>query len=74
MAAPHVTATVALLIGSGVLGAHPTPLAIQRRLDATTRSLGGAGAARYVGAGLVDAAAALRGTRSPEPATPSSSG
>ena len=74
MAAPHVSATVALVIASRVLGAHPTPLAIQRRLERTTRSLGGPGSTRYVGAGLLDAAAALRGTRSPEPAAPSSSG
>jgi serine protease len=55
MATPHVSATAALVIASGVLGAHPSPDAIMRRLKATARPLG---AARHYGAGLVDAAAA----------------
>jgi serine protease len=65
MAAPHVSAIVALLLGSGVLGSNPTPQTIQQRLTRTSRVLGGPGSARYVGAGLVDAPAALRGIRAP---------
>jgi serine protease len=65
MAAPHATATVALLLGSGVLGEHPTPAAIQDRLRRTARGLGPGAKTRYYGAGLLDAAAALRGTPTP---------
>jgi serine protease len=55
MATPHVSATAALVIASGVLGAKPSPDAIIRRLKATARPLG---SPRHYGAGLVDAAAA----------------
>jgi serine protease len=65
MAAPHATAVVALLQSSGVLGSHPTPTAIQNRMRATARPLGPGAKQRYYGAGLLDAAAALRGTQSP---------
>jgi serine protease len=58
MATPHVAATAALIIASGVLGAHPTPAQITARLRATARKLGGGGDERLYGAGLVDAAAA----------------
>jgi serine protease len=58
MATPHVAATAALVIASGVLGAHPTPAAITARLRATARKLGGGGDERLYGAGLLDAAAA----------------
>jgi serine protease len=58
MAAPHVTATAALIIASGVLGRHPTPAQITARLRATARKLGGGGDERLYGAGLVDAATA----------------
>jgi len=58
MAAPHVSATAALVIASGVLGARPTPAAIEARLKATARDLGAAGPDNRYGAGLVDAAAA----------------
>ena len=34
MAAPHVTATAALVVASGLLGPDPTPDAIERRLEA----------------------------------------
>lgn len=67
MAAPHVTGVIALLLASKVLGAAPSPLAIQQRLEDTARDLGPAGPDRHYGAGLVDAAAALRGTKSPPP-------
>lgn len=55
MATPHVSATAALVIASGVLGPHPSPTALVRRLEATARPLG---SARHYGAGLLDAAAA----------------
>jgi serine protease len=55
MAAPHVSATAALIIASGVLGPKPTPAAIEQRLKATARPLG---PANLYGAGMVDAGAA----------------
>jgi serine protease len=58
MAAPHVAATAALIIASGVLGHHPTPSQVTARLRATARRLGGGGDEGLYGAGLVDAAAA----------------
>lgn len=58
MATPHVSATAALVIASGVLGAHPTPAQLTARLRATARRLGGGGDERLYGAGLLDAAAA----------------
>ena len=58
MATPHVAATAALVIASGVLGHHPTPAQITARLVATARKLGGGGDERLYGAGLLDAAAA----------------
>jgi serine protease len=58
MAAPHVAATAALIIASGVLGKHPTPAQLIARLRATARKLGGGGDEALYGAGLVDAAAA----------------
>jgi serine protease len=58
MATPHVAATAALVIASGVLGRHPTPSQIVARLRATARKLGGGGDERLYGAGLVDAGAA----------------
>jgi serine protease len=58
MAAPHVAATAALIIASGVLGRHPTPAQLIARLRATARKLGGGGDEALYGAGLVNAAAA----------------
>jgi serine protease len=58
MASPHVAATAALIIASGVLGRSPTPAQITARLRATARKLGGGGDERLYGAGLVDAGAA----------------
>ncbi|MGP0103525.1 MAG: S8 family serine peptidase [Solirubrobacteraceae bacterium] len=58
MATPHVAATAALIIASGVLGRRPTPAQITARLKATARKLGGGGDERLYGAGLVNAAAA----------------
>jgi serine protease len=58
MASPHVAATAALIIASGVLGRNPTPAQIVARLRATARPLGGPGDSRLYGAGLVNAGAA----------------
>ncbi len=58
MATPHVAATAALVIASGVLGPHPAPSVLVARLTATARKLGGGGDESLYGAGLVDAAAA----------------
>jgi serine protease len=58
MAAPHVSATAALIIASGVLGKRPTPAQILARLRATARRLGGPRDSSLYGAGLVNAAAA----------------
>jgi serine protease len=66
MAAPHVSATAALVIASGVLGTTPSPDAIERHLEDTARDLGPAGDDRSYGAGLIDAAAAT----APVPAAP----
>jgi serine protease len=63
MAAPHATAAVAVLMGAGALGPHPTPAEIQDRLRRTTRDLGPGAKHRYYGAGLLDVAAALTGTK-----------
>ena len=64
MAAPHVTATAALVIASGVLGPNPSPAQISDRLLDTARDLGLPGPDNRYGAGLVDAAAA---TAAPAP-------
>jgi serine protease len=58
MAAPHVSATAALVVASGILGPDPTPDAIERRLEQTARDLGPPGPDPHYGAGLVNAAAA----------------
>ena len=63
MAAPHVTGVIALMLGSRVVGEQPTTAAVQQRLQDTARDLGPAGRDRYYAAGLVDAAAALRGSK-----------
>jgi serine protease len=66
MATPHVSATAALIIASGVLGHHPSPAQITARMRATARKLGGGGDERLYGAGLVNAAAATaRGAPAP---------
>ena len=58
MATPHVSATAALIIASGVLGPNPTPDQIEARLKATATDLGAPGPDETYGAGLVDAGAA----------------
>ena len=58
MAAPHVSATAALVIASGLLGRRPTPKAIEDRLEATAVDAGPPGFDEAYGAGRIDAAAA----------------
>ena len=58
MAAPHVSATAALIIASRVLGGEPSPEQLITRLQGTARDLGVPGPDARYGAGLVDAAAA----------------
>lgn len=67
MAAPHVSATAALVIASKVLGPSPTPAQVECRLKATARQLGIPGPNRIYGWGLVNAGAAT----SPAVQTPS---
>jgi serine protease len=63
MAAPHVSATAALVIASGVLGHKPSADQIECRLKATARALGIPGPNRVYGYGLVDAGAATSPAR-----------
>jgi serine protease len=58
MAAPHVSATAALVIASGVLGRRPSPAQVTARLRATARKLGAPGDQALYGAGLLNAGAA----------------
>lgn len=58
MAAPHVAATTALVIASGVLGRDPTPDQLLARLKATAQPLGGSKPNKNYGYGLLDAGAA----------------
>jgi serine protease len=58
MAAPHASATAALVIASGLLGANPTPAAIERRLELTAHDLGTPGRDQHYGWGLIDASTA----------------
>jgi serine protease len=60
MAAPHVSGVAALLIGSRRIGRDPSPDAIEDRLESTARDIGTPGWDPRYGAGLLDAAAALR--------------
>ena len=67
MAAPHVSATAALVIASGVLGPRPKPRAILARLQTTAQDLGRAGEDVHYGAGLIDAARATAPAVKPAP-------
>ena len=60
MAAPHVSGTAALVLGSKRLGPKPSPLQLERHLEATAREAGRPGFDPRYGNGLLDAAAALR--------------
>jgi serine protease len=57
MASPHVSAIAALVIATKRLGTNPSPRAVEAHIEATARPTDRPD--RY-GAGLVDAAAALR--------------
>jgi serine protease len=59
MAAPHVSATAALVIASGVIGPKPTPAQLEARLKGTAHDLGPVGPDSRYGAGLVDAGRAV---------------
>jgi serine protease len=58
MAAPHASATAALVIASGVLGRHPTPRMVEDRLKATAVDAGVPGFDSLYGYGRLDAGAA----------------
>ena len=58
MAAPHVAASAALVIASGVIGRDPTPAQVLKRLEETAQRLGGSAPNPTYGYGLVDAGAA----------------
>jgi serine protease len=60
MAAPHVSGLAALIVASKILGEHPSPTAIEQRIEMTARDVGPVGFDDRYGHGLVDAAAALR--------------
>jgi serine protease len=60
MAAPHVAGTAALVIATRRLGRDPRPSTVAAHLEATARDIGPPGRDSRYGAGLVDAAAALR--------------
>jgi serine protease len=64
MAAPHVSATAALVVASGLLGSNPSPDAIERRMKLTVDDLGPAGSDPRYGAGKINAA------RATDPAVP----
>jgi serine protease len=55
MACPHVSAIAALIIATGVIGKHPTPQAVERRIKETATDLGPPGTDHRYGAGLVNA-------------------
>jgi len=57
-AVPHVSATAALVLATGILGPNPTPARIEARLERTARDLGAPGHDVRYGWGLVSAAAA----------------
>src|SRR5581483_8653199 len=61
MSTPHVAATAALVIASGVIGAHPTPAAVRTRLEQTAQPLGSSHPNPEYGWGLLDAGAATAG-------------
>jgi len=63
MAAAHASGVAAMVISSGVLGRHPRRLALECQLEATARDstteLGQPYDSNLMGAGLIDAAAAV---------------
>lgn len=61
MSAPEVAGAAALVIASGVLGAHPTPDQVLERLEQTAQPLGTGRPNAYYGWGLLNAGAATAG-------------
>ena len=59
MAAPHVSATAAMVLASGIIGPNPTPDQLERHLKATADDLGVPGFDERYGAGLLNAARAV---------------
>jgi serine protease len=70
MAVPHVSGTIALLLGARTLGTRPAPAAIKSRLETTSRDLGPPGYDQLYGWGMLDAAAATAPPAPPAPAVP----
>jgi serine protease len=58
MSSPHVSATAALVIASGVIGRRPSPDLILAHLEQTAQTLGGSKPNQNYGYGLLDAGAA----------------
>jgi serine protease len=58
MASAEVSAVAALVIASGVLGSHPAPAEIIKRLEQTATPLGATVPNHDYGYGLINAAAA----------------
>lgn len=58
LSSPEVAGVAALVIASGVLGRHPTPGEVLKRLETTAQPLGGSQPNENYGWGLVDAGAA----------------
>ena len=65
MAAPHVAAAAALVIASHVLGRHPSPNQILKRIEQTAQTLGGTKPNAAYGYGLLDAGAATAAIATP---------
>ncbi|MFT4034879.1 MAG: S8 family serine peptidase [Patulibacter sp.] len=62
MAAAHVTGIAALVLGSRLLGRHPSPELLAAYLVRATRDLGPTGRDAHYGAGLIDAEEAVSRT------------
>ena len=74
MAVPHVSGTIALLLGARTLGDRPSPEAIKSRLETTARDLGTPGYDQLYGWGLLNSAAATAPPAPPPPSRRSRSG
>jgi serine protease len=59
MAAAHVTGIAALVLGSEIIGRHPSPELLSAYLVRTTRDLGKKGRDTHYGAGLINAQEAV---------------
>ena len=70
MAVPHVSGTIALMLGARTLGTRPGPKVLAARLQSTARDLGPPGYDQLYGWGLLDAAAATAPPAPPPPAPP----